>query len=285
MKKNWVNYSLQTSTENLSRKADLILRVIFDGKNSGFWNMAQDEALLSLGETIEQAVPPTLRLFSWAEPTLSIGRFQRTDSLNLSYLEKKKIPLVRRPTGGRAILHDNEITFSLYLPLPKETLNPLVLYCSLKEAWVKTLQKIGLFPDTKNNSKNYFASPYCFSLNTAHEITIRGKKIIGIAQAKAKKGVLFQGSFILSGNREEIACCFINCEKIQQELWSNLTTLEELTPKPPVKEEITNIFLNTLAATLEMPWYRGELSGEEQKRAEELFQTKYAPLSPYHTER
>jgi len=92
MKKNWKNCLLQSSIKSLSRKIEPALRIIFDGRHSGFWNMAQDEALLTVGEETKDCVPPTLRFFSWAEPTLSVGRFQRTDNLNFSYLKKKAFP-------------------------------------------------------------------------------------------------------------------------------------------------------------------------------------------------
>ena len=178
------------------------------------------------------------------------------------------------------------MTFSLYLPLSKEALNPLSLYLCLKEAWLKTLQEIGLFPDSQSNpQRNYLSSPYCFSLNTTHEITVKGKKIIGIAQVRAKRGVLFQGSFVISGNRKEIASCFLNHEKIEQELWSNFITLEELISQPPGKEKIILLFLNHLASVLDVYWFEGKINSDERKKAEELFQTKYAPLSIYHVER
>jgi len=178
------------------------------------------------------------------------------------------------------------VTFSLYLPLSREALNPLSLYLCLKEAWLKTLQEIGLFPDLQSNpQKSYLSSPYCFSLNTAHEISIKGKKIIGIAQAKAKRGVLFQGSFVISGNRKEMASCFLNHEKVERELWSNFVTLEELIPQPPEKEKIVLSFLNHLASVLEVYWFEGKINDDERKKAEELFRTKYAPSSTYHIER
>ncbi|MGQ9748002.1 MAG: lipoate--protein ligase family protein [Candidatus Caldatribacteriaceae bacterium] len=117
-----------------------ILRVLSDPPLSGFENMSRDEVLwenLAKGETM------VLRFFHWREKTLSVGRFQRTQDICWEYLYRSQIPLVRRPTGGRAILHQNEITLSLVLPATND-ISPRRYYQELKVVMVRALQKVGI---------------------------------------------------------------------------------------------------------------------------------------------
>ena len=92
-----------------------VWRLIKDGFNNGYYNMALDVAIASAVE--KGASPPTLRLYGWKSPTLSIGYSQRTDKkIDTNYCLKNKIGIVLRPTGGRAVLHDKEVTYSLISP-------------------------------------------------------------------------------------------------------------------------------------------------------------------------
>jgi len=90
-------------------------RLIEDGRAPGAWNMAADEAMLELARRSE--APPTLRLYGWSRPTLSLGRHQDPRAgIDHDFRGRRGIDLVRRPTGGRAVLHDREVTYSITLP-------------------------------------------------------------------------------------------------------------------------------------------------------------------------
>ena len=85
-------------------------RLIQDNYCEGDWNMATDLAMLRFCET--GRTPPTLRLYGWERPTLSIGRYQDSCSeVNLGRCRDLEIPVVRRPTGGKAVLHEKELVF------------------------------------------------------------------------------------------------------------------------------------------------------------------------------
>ena len=86
-------------------------RLILDSPRDGAWNMALDEALWR--SALAGAAPPTLRLYAWAPATVSLGRFQDTVAVDHAERGRRGIGLVRRPTGGRAVLHDRELTYSV----------------------------------------------------------------------------------------------------------------------------------------------------------------------------
>ena len=92
------------------------LRVILDGPRGGAENMAIDEALLRSGNG-----EPTLRLYRWDEPTLSLGYFQSTTEIARAGPQAASLPLIRRPTGGGAIVHADELTYCLIVPTPEHT--------------------------------------------------------------------------------------------------------------------------------------------------------------------
>src|SRR5437879_3427953 len=108
--------SCASSSERLrARLAGLGWRLIQDGPATGAWNMAVDEALLQAAR--RDLTPPTLRFYGWSRPTLSVGRHQDPCAgIDHDFRASRGIDLVRRPTGGRAVLHDQEVTYSIVLP-------------------------------------------------------------------------------------------------------------------------------------------------------------------------
>lgn len=258
-----------------------VVRVIIDPPLSGYENMSRDEALLEMGSS---NTPLTVRFFEWREKTLSVGRFQKTAEIDFEYLKTKNIPLVRRPTGGRAILHDKEITFSLFIssaPFKQHTF----YYEELQKVLTRMMGKMGIEVDEKIESGLYTSSPYCFSIHVSHEITIGGKKVIGVAQARGERGNLFQASFILEADREEIASCFKEVEKVKKELENSFLPLNEILSPLPEKEEIYRLLLESLREKWDVEVEEGKWSADELQKAGELFSAKYYPDSLYHTER
>lgn len=258
-----------------------VVRVLVDPPLSGYENMSRDEALL---ETDSFDTPLTLRFFEWEKKTLSVGRFQKTTEIDFNYLKAKNIPLVRRPTGGRAILHDREVTFSLFIPTTSFKSHTFY-YEELQKVLTRMMEKMGIKVDGKRESGIYTSSPYCFSINVSHEIMVRGRKIIGVAQARGERGNLFQASFILEANREEIASCFVEKEKVKGELGNGLLTLDELLFPLPDKKEIYQLLLESLEGEWRVSVKMGSWSAEELEKAGELLSTKYYPDSWYHKKR
>lgn len=171
-------------------------RYIDTGPCTASFNMAADEAIAGSVRAGKQ--PPTLRLYGWERPSVSLGQFQRTADIDLQYCINNGIPLVRRPTGGRAILHNNELTYSF------SSRNEGLFSCSLLDtyrqlshAFKRAFEKTGLQVEIKNEhetGRNLVRSPLCFKTTSYGEIVFQGRKLIGSAQRRWINGFLQQGS-------------------------------------------------------------------------------------------
>ncbi len=177
------------------------MKVIIDGPLTGRENMAKDQALLAAGE-------PVLRFYQWHPPCVSIGYFQNPErDIDLDYLKTAGIDLVRRPTGGRAVLHEDELTYALILPeilLPSGVVQSYRLVAGI---FVEALGELGLVCDMKGPEGRPDRSAGCFSTASAYEICCRGKKIMGSAQVRRNGVVLQHGSLLLSVDYEHQARC------------------------------------------------------------------------------
>lgn len=175
-------------------------RLVLDGEADGFTNMAVDEAMLEAH--IAGEVPPTIRFYRWQPPCLSIGYFQRAGrEVDEAGCRQLGVDWVRRPTGGRAILHDIELTYSVVARQD----NPLVSgsvhesYRKISTALVAGLNRLG--------SPAEMASPHlrgqglgsaaCFDAPSAYEVTIFGRKVIGSAQTRRASALLQHGAILI----------------------------------------------------------------------------------------
>src|SRR5262245_2566735 len=133
--------SVRTDLLTCSPTHRLPCRLIIDEPSDGAWNMALDEALLQAAETDGIA---TLRFYQWSEPTLSLGYFQSHADRRV-HAASASCPLVRRSTGGGAIVHDRELTYSIVLPLfDGFHLNMQWLYHAVHDSLIETLADFGV---------------------------------------------------------------------------------------------------------------------------------------------
>lgn len=180
------------------------VRLLIDRPASGAWNMAVDEALL---ETAATSRLTTLRLYEWQEPTLSLGYFQATADRR-RHAASAPCPLVRRASGGGAIVHDRELTYSIAVPqhaaalgAAKELLN------IVHETLLTILHEFGV------NAALYSAAtlcrgetfslggekPFlCFQRRTCSDIVYKNAKIVGSAQRRRRGSILQHGSILLA---------------------------------------------------------------------------------------
>ena len=172
-------------------------RLIDTGPGSASYNMALDEAIaLSVRR---QLVPPTLRFYGWSRSSLSLGRFQRSDDLDLAFCSANGIPMVRRPTGGRAILHGDELTYSVSVrtDLPPFANGLFESYRSISIAFIRGFAKLGISvaaKEQKERGRTLTRSPLCFQSSSYGEILVGNRKIVGSAQKRWREGLLQQGS-------------------------------------------------------------------------------------------
>lgn len=158
--------------------------------------MALDEALcLSVRSG---ASPAVLRLYTWEAAAVSLGAFQKTGDIDLDYCDRSNITVVRRPTGGRAILHGDELTYSFSARNEGIFSEGLMRsYRRLGAAFSRCFELAGLECSMKNepeSGKKLVRSPLCFASSSLGEISSRGMKIIGSAQKRWRDGFLQQGS-------------------------------------------------------------------------------------------
>src|SRR3990170_784055 len=178
-------------------------RLLISPPAMGRRNMAIDEAIL---EAVAAAMaPPPLRLYAWAPGCLSLGHAQPIDVVDEAGLVVEGWELVRRPTGGRALLHTDELTYSIAAPdsLPGLAGGVLPSYRTLSRGLLAGLERLGLHPDAPALTvvgQSDRLNPVCFEVPSAYEITAGGKKLVGSAQLRRRGAVLQHGSLPLTGD-------------------------------------------------------------------------------------
>ena len=252
----------------------------------GAWNMAVDEAILEA--VSEGKSPPTLRLFAWDPPCLSIGYAQPFSDIDTNRLFRNGWELVRRVTGGRAILHTDELTYSVIAPEndPRVAGNVLESYKRLSQALLAALVRLGLPAESlpyppKNGESIQQQEPVCFEIPSNYEITVGGKKLIGSAQARKKKVVLQHGTLPLYGDLTRITHVLYYPDetsrlKAAARLLNRATTLETVSEHPIPWETAASAFIESFSQALNLTLSEGTLSPEEVARAKVLVKEKYA---------
>lgn len=255
----------------------------------GTWNMAVDEAILqAIGKGLS---PPTLRLYAWEPPCLSLGYAQPVADVDLDALQEKGWDLVRRPTGGRAILHTDELTYAVIGPSDEPRLAGSVLesYQRLSQALLEALRALGIPAVSESSASNPSAhakGPVCFEVPSNYEITLDRKKLIGSAQARRKEGVLQHGSLPLYGDLTRITQVLrFSAEKQDTEdslrqqaakrLAERAITVEQCLGKRVSWKEASQAFVEAFEKVLNLELIPAELSEFELTTADELVKTKY----------
>ena len=160
-----------------------------------------DKDRLLLDKAIEQPSYPILRFYRFSEPSITIGFHQKLETLKSELAQEDKIPIVRRPTGGRAILHSDELTYSVIIPKthPITSLSITQSYGLISAALLNGLRFLGIDAAFLPGDRGYINSASCFASSSRYEIAAGGKKFIGSAQKRDKGALLQQGS-ILTGS-------------------------------------------------------------------------------------
>jgi lipoyl(octanoyl) transferase len=185
-------------------------RLLVDAPAGGAWNMAVDEILLE--GVAAGTTPPTLRFYQWTPACLSLGYFQSVDVVDVDGCRALGVGVVRRPTGGRAILHDRELTYSIALPASVLGLDGGVLpsYYRLSLALQDGLRRLGvpatLAPESAARGPTAHG-PVCFDRPSAHEILLHGRKLVGSAQMRRGGGILQHGSILIEPRIDKLRAC------------------------------------------------------------------------------
>lgn len=180
-------------------------RFLDSGANTAEFNMALDEELLR--SVAEGGEPATLRFYTWSPPAVSLGRFQRVETaVDMDACRRLGISVVRRITGGRAVLHNHELTYSIISRTddPMFPNDVLGTYKVIAEGLIAGLRVLGISAEMVSRSCRYAAlvkrhakEPSCFSSPSWYEILVNGKKIIGSAQRRIRGAFLQHGSILI----------------------------------------------------------------------------------------
>jgi len=267
-------------------------RLLYTPPSNGAWNMAVDESILEHIHRGESQ--PTLRLYAWDPPCLSLGRAQSLADVDMQRVKANGWEVVRRATGGRAILHTDELTYSVTGSTEEPVLAGGVLesYNRLAQALLFAMRELGLPVELKEDashaSNGISPNPVCFEVPSTYEITVNGKKLIGSAQARRQEGVLQHGSLPLIGDLTRICQALVFKDEAAREvaaqrLLTRATTVESVIGVETDWETAAQAFVHGFESQLGIHFQRGEMSRSESERADELVKDKYA--HPSWTER
>jgi lipoyl(octanoyl) transferase len=186
----------------LGRGAPAVPRI---AATPGALNMAVDHALL---ESVQAGGPPVLRLYTWEPACLSLGRNQHARGLyDPGRLAQAGVDVVRRPTGGLAVLHDRELTYCVLAPAPLLG-GARAAYRLINAALVDGLRRIGVpagvaLTGAAPNPRRDAADP-CFQAPAGGEVVVAGRKLIGSAQRCERRTILQHGSILLGGSQAAV---------------------------------------------------------------------------------
>jgi lipoate-protein ligase A len=259
-------------------------RLLQDDAAHGARNMAVDEAILEAVASGE--APPTLRLYSWRPPCLSLGFAQPIDQVERGRLRERGWDLVRRPTGGRAILHTDEITYAVVVSekLAPVTGDVLATYRFFSEGLVEALRALGVQVEIQpqvDRSNSRREEPVCFEVPSSYEITVHGKKLVGSAQVRRKGTVLQHGTIPLSGDIGRI-CQVLAFEgerarlSATERVRARAGSVSELLGDGLEWEKAAQALVEGFSRALGVRFERDQLSERETARANELETKRYS---------
>jgi len=251
-------------------------RLMIDGPADGATNMAVDEAILRA--VAREASAPTVRLYAWEAPCLSLGRGQRIADVDRQAVEAAGYDLVRRPTGGRAILHIDELTYSVIVPKDDARVAGSVVesYRRLSGGLMRALELLGvpdLAADQRVEGRGH-KGPVCFEVPSDYEITSGGRKLVGSAQMRAEGVVLQHGSVPLHGDIARI-CPLLASHPDPVRVRARATTVTEVLGRIVTWAQAADAMITAFKEQLNVQLVVGALGAEERQRATELRREKY----------
>jgi lipoate-protein ligase A len=246
-------------------------------------NMAIDEALL-LRHLAGQA-PPTLRVFRWSQPAISLGRFQQVErEIQLKLCEQRGIALVRRPTGGRAVYHRDEFTYSFVSSRACGIPAGIVAsYAYLAQGLIAALGQLGVHAELSEGRVSKQPSAACFASSTQADLTSSGFKLIGSAQVWKEEALLQQGSLPLDDRSAEFySLLHFPDEAARIEalaLYREKTTPLHTFAPAATWEAVAQALRVGFSSALQADFLPGELTSDEWTLAHQLADEKYSKLT------
>jgi len=253
-------------------------RLIRDGASSGAWNMAVDEALAEAVDSDESA--PVVRLYRWDPPCLSLGASQPFEAADHGFCAAHGIDVVRRPTGGRAVLHHVELTYLVAAPLGHApfTHDLQAAYRTICEALVAGLRRLGVPAELSGAPADGMIRPNqpipCFVGPASGEVTAGGKKLVGSAMRRVGNAILQHGALLEGWDSELQAGCLGLPD--DGGLRPAVVTLEDLLGAAPDSAPLSAALVAGFEEGLDVRLVASELTEDERARAELLERERYS---------
>ena len=256
------------NSRNISSHDDWRL-IIDHGDNDGVYNMSADEAILY---SVEDGLSsPTLRLYGWGRPAMTVGYAQDIErTVNIDYCLKNGIDIVRRITGGRGILHRGELTYSI--AAPKNALadgSISGIYNIIKKTIREAFSSLGIPVDISAARKRGIGGGACFGAAYRHEITVGGKKIMGGALRRLRHSFLYHGSILLESDSRQLAEVLRFDSKAEEEKYigaldQGVVGINDILDRPLNRPVIEASIIEAFSATLGIGFYRGRRTDFEE---------------------
>ncbi len=245
-------------------------------------NMAIDESVLT--HHLKAEVPPTLRVFRWSQPSISLGRFQSVEREIVSEeCQWRGVALVRRPTGGRAVYHRDEFTYSI-VTSKRYGVPPGVVaaYVYLARGLLAALEILGVQAELSDERISKHPSAACFASSTQADLTSGGFKLIGSAQVWKDDALLQQGSLPLDDRAAEFFSMLRYANEAAREealarYCEKTTPLHTFVP-PATWNDVAIAFRDGFSKALRVDFVEGALSASEWDLAHQLVEDKYSKL-------
>lgn len=266
-----------------------LFRLLNTGHASGAFNMALDEAILmqvAKGESL-----PTIRFYAWNAPTISIGYFQRIDrDIDSAKVRSRGFDIVRRMTGGRAVLHDRELTYSVMAPGDHPFARSSVvesyrlLSLGLRKGFINLgvhAEVVSLAEESERAKFATLGSAACFDSPSWYELVVEGKKIAGSAQVRAHGGLLQHGALLLDLEPDDLFDVLLfrddrERERIRAEFDLRAVSVRQLTGRTVSYEEAAAAFADGFSDGLEVSLIPMNPTDHELTAAHVLLEQKYS---------
>ena len=270
-------------------------RLIKDSYHNGFINMAVDEAIMIAHKN--GLVPPTIRFYQWSPPAVSLGYFQDLKKeINVKVCQDLGIDIVRRPTGGKAVLHDQELTYSFIIKENDPLVNDSILetYKRISGGIIRCLSYLGIKAELvplRGKLENHLLGrsdkarihhldfkSICFSIPSQYEVQVEGKKMVGSAQVRKGGVVLQHGSLLIKLEKDKLFSVFnFPSDQIREKLKSKFkaTSLEEILKRKIDFSELSNILPRGFEEEFGVRLVESKLTEPEENISKDLLENKY----------
>ncbi|MBM7645102.1 lipoate-protein ligase A [Scopulibacillus daqui] len=256
---------------------------IDSGINTPAFNMALDEALLDWHS--QGLIPPAVRFYGWDPPGFSVGYFQKTKGkIDYEAVEKHGYELVRRPTGGRAVLHDNELTYSVIVSENHDMMPKSVsqAYRVISKGLLEGYKKLGIKAEFSipEGKLGMTGSAVCFDEASWYELIVDGKKAAGSAQTRQKGVILQHGSIPISMDVEALFDCFIYPsdrvkQRALQSFINKAVSINDCAGRKVSLDEVKEAFYDGFKKGLDIEFEPCTLNNEQLAIVHDIAENKY----------